>query len=171
MPNLPSPQDDQDRKILADVAQSGWHVVGVPEWGSTPGWAFSVGLYHSFQHPEIVLFGLPIDAMQQIINNIAEDIRAGASFAAASESTDILEGYTCRLERVEKCWYRPLLGYATWFYRGTDFPVIQCLWPDRDGALPDDLAFDPDLVGLQPLLWHTEASAARAEGLLHSLDT
>jgi hypothetical protein len=171
VPNLPSPQDDQDRKLLADVANCGWHLIKVPECGSTPGWAFSVGLYHSFEHPEIVLFGLPIDTMHQIINNLVQDIRAGGSFPPGSQSTEILEGYTCSLKSVARCWYHPFLGYATWFYQGTEFPVVQCLWPDRDGALPDDSAFDSDLTPLQPLLWHAEPSAARAEALLHSVDT
>jgi hypothetical protein len=36
----------------------GWHVVKILEKHETPGWAFSVGLYKNFNHPEIVVFGL-----------------------------------------------------------------------------------------------------------------
>lgn len=34
---LPAPQDEGDRKLLADVAQVGWHVVKVPGDDDTPG--------------------------------------------------------------------------------------------------------------------------------------
>jgi hypothetical protein len=171
VPDLPTPQDDQDRRLLADVAEHGWHVVLVPELGSTPGWAFSVGLHHTFDHPEIVLFGLPTSTLHEIINGLGEAIRAGGSFLPGTESAEILDGHMCALQPVERCWYEPFLGYATWFYRGADFPSVQCLWPDRAGVLPHDPAFEPDLIHLQPLLWHADPAAARTEDLLHSLDT
>ena len=170
MRNPPTPEDDRDRRLLADVGDRGWHVIEVPELGSTPGWAFSIGLHHSFEHPEVVVFGLPVETMHGIIDVIGEEVRSGGSFPPDSESARILEGYTCSLMPVERCWYRPLLGYAMWFYRGADFPVVQCLWPDRDGFLPHHPAFDSDLIGLQPLLWHSDPAAARAQEILHSID-
>ena len=55
--------DDNDRKLLQDVAEVGWHVVLIAEEAGTPGWAFSVGLYHTFRHPEVVVFGLPLELL------------------------------------------------------------------------------------------------------------
>lgn len=167
---LPSPEDDVDRKILADVEHHGWHVITVPGGASTPGWAYSIGLHHTFEHPEVILFGLPVDPMHRMINVIGDAIRDGTRFSTRSTSTEILEGYTCAFESVAPPWYEVFLGYAVWFHQGADFPVVQCLWPDRDGALPTDERFDPDLLDLQPLLWHTSAQAARAEAILHSID-
>jgi hypothetical protein len=46
-----------DAKVLGDIQRVGWHVTGVfaqkDEKG--PEWAFSIGLFHSFQHPEVVV--------------------------------------------------------------------------------------------------------------------
>jgi len=55
---LPAPQGDSDRKLLADVQGHGWHVIGVETDEEEPGFAYSIGLYHTFRHPEIIVFGL-----------------------------------------------------------------------------------------------------------------
>jgi hypothetical protein len=50
-----------DAKVLSDIERVGWHVMKVfarpNEKG--PEWAFSIGLFHTYQHPEIIIFGLP----------------------------------------------------------------------------------------------------------------
>ena len=170
MRELPTAESPPDEKVLSDVREHGWHIIKVPERGSTPGWAFSIGLHHSYQHAEVMLFGLPLDAMQAIINNLGSDVARGARYPAATESNQVLEGYRCAFRAVHPRWYGPFLGYATWFYQGDDFPVVQCLWPDKQGHLPDSADFDSDLVGLQPLLEFPDPARARAVELLHSLD-
>lgn len=40
------------QKVFDDVAKHGWHVVKVLEQAKVPGWAFSIGLYKNFKHPE-----------------------------------------------------------------------------------------------------------------------
>jgi hypothetical protein len=44
------------------------------------------------------------------------------------------------------------------------------LWPDREGNLPNEAGFDTDLIPFQPLLWHADPIAARAEKMLATLD-
>jgi hypothetical protein len=166
----PIAETEADRRVLHDVAVHGWHVIRVPEQGRTPGWAFSVGLHHSYAHPEVIIFGLPLDGMQTLINAIGSDVVNGASHPAGSSSDRILEGYRCDFQPVARCWYEAFLGYAIWFYGGKEFPAMQCRWPDRDGHLPDHPDFDGTLWDLQPLLEHESPPDARVEALLHSLD-
>lgn len=170
MTNFPTPTDDQDRALLSDVEGHGWHVVKVPEIENSPGWAFSIGLHHSFGHPEIVVFGLPDELLHQMINSLGEDIRGGASFPADSMADGILEGYSCEIKAVDPVWYPPFLGYATWFYQGVDFPFVQCLWPDQEGNYPHHPNFDQGLIGYQPLLWHSDPIVARAGNLLATIE-
>ena len=57
-----------DQKVLDGVAGYGWHVVKIFEQEGTR-MAFSIGLFHNFGHPEIVVFGLDPDLMHSIINS------------------------------------------------------------------------------------------------------
>ena len=84
--DLPEPADEHDRQLLADVEQHGLHVIGVEEDEEGPGFAYSIGLYHSFDHPEVIVFGLPVRVMHPIINGIGEQVRAGKRLGHLDES-------------------------------------------------------------------------------------
>ena len=51
-------EDDNDRKLLADIERLGWHVIHIFEDESGPGFSFSVGFYYTFQQPEVLIMGL-----------------------------------------------------------------------------------------------------------------
>ena len=157
------------RKVIHDVNIHGWHVVKVSSSGDHPGWAFSIGFFHTFQHPEVLMFGLGLDLMHQLINTLAAEIRAGQCIEADTEHGDLLKGYRCAFKSVDKVWYEYVLGYATWFYKGTDFPTLQCFWPDKGHRYPWDRDFDSSLASLQPLLFHRDPVQAQARALLNSL--
>src|SRR5688572_28013471 len=123
---LPEPADEHDRKLLADVERHGWHVVGVEEDEEGPSFAYSIGLYYSFKHPELIVFGLPVRVMHQIINAVGEQVRSGERFGHLDESGDVLDGYNVAFRTVERRHYPDHFGYARWFYRGDRFPVLQC---------------------------------------------
>src|SRR4051812_17426834 len=114
----PEPKDLASVKLLENIEKFGWHVMLITEEKDTPGWAFSVGLYHTFKRPEIVIFGLPKDRMHAFINVIGEDVRAGRVYRSGLADTELIPGYTTMFQTVEKIWYGPFLGYATWFYEG-----------------------------------------------------
>jgi hypothetical protein len=133
---LPEPADEHDRQLLASVASPGWHVVAVEEDDEGPAFAYSVGLYHNFRHPEVILFGLPVRVMHQIVNRVGEQIKSGETFEHLDESAGVLDGYHVCFRTVERRHYRDYLGYARWFYQGDDFPALQCVWPDSSRRYP-----------------------------------
>src|SRR5437016_5954675 len=90
---LPEPADDHDRKLLADVEDPGWHVIAVEEDKEGPAFAYSVGLHYNFDHPEVILLGLPVRVMHQTINVVGEQVKSGQRFGHLDESGDILQGY------------------------------------------------------------------------------
>ena len=104
------------RKVIHDVNTHGWHVVKVDVRDEHPGWAFSIGLFQTFQHPELLIFGLELDLMHRLINSLGEEVRAGRRFAADFEHDALLKGYRCALKPVDPVWYPHVLGFATWYY-------------------------------------------------------
>jgi hypothetical protein len=165
--DLPDPTDEHDRKLLADVGGHGWHVLGVEADAEGPAFAYSVGLYHTFGHAEIIVFGLGVDAMFAIVNGIGETVGAGGKFGDLDEAGDVLEGYHVIFRDVEKRHYREYLGYALWFYQGDGFATLQCVWPDSAHRYPWHPSFSQALSTRQPVLsgdksWTFQAGRNRA---------
>lgn len=160
-----------DAKLLADVQEYGWHVVKILEKDDTPGWAFSIGLYKNFHHPEIVVFGLNEDLMHYLINDIGEEVREGKTFQVGGLYPDLIESYACTFKPVNQVWYRDFLGYANWFYENQNYPVLQCIWPDRSSRFPWEPEFNEDWLWAQPLLFRDEPESARTADLLRSIES
>jgi len=73
-----TPEDDYDRKLLHDVKEHGWHLVGIDDEDEGPAYVFSVGIFHTLGHPEICMFGLSsTQTMGEIINGIGDLIKSG----------------------------------------------------------------------------------------------
>jgi hypothetical protein len=150
--NLPSPTDEVDRKLLADVQGHGWHVIWVETDEEGPGFAYSIGLHYTFGHPEVIVFGLSGVTMHRMINEIGERIRAGSRFDNRDESADVLDGCNVIFRNVERKHYPEYLGYAIWFHQGDRFPALQCVWPDSQHRYPWHPHFDRKFLVCQPVL-------------------
>ena len=130
-----------DAKVLSDVKRVGWHTLGVsPRAGEDgPHWAFSIGLFHSFNHPEVLIVGLPLNVCTETVNVIGKQVQAGARYEADREYADILQDpFRCTFKASERAAYRDFVGYALWFYENDEFPLLQCFWPDKQHRLPWD---------------------------------
>jgi hypothetical protein len=147
---------DSDAKLLHDVQRVGWHVIKVfaLEAAERPDWAFSIGLFHSFAHPEVVLFGLPLDRCMTLVNVIGRAVQAGKRYQHGEKYADILQDpYKCAFRQVPRARYRDYVGYALWFYEDDLFPLLQCFWPDKEGRFPWDNGCDDYVRDAQPVLF------------------
>jgi hypothetical protein len=66
-----------EETIVADVDKYGWHVINVLPKGTHPPHTFSIGLFRTFKHPEVVIFGLKGAPAHSFISNIVEDVTGG----------------------------------------------------------------------------------------------
>ncbi|WP_271219558.1 DUF4262 domain-containing protein [Streptosporangium carneum] len=145
--------DDFDRGIIRKVAEHGWAVVMVPEDEDGPGWAFTVGLWHTFRSPEISMFGLDIEVMRGCLNTLADQVAAGRGLVADQERDDVIRNYSVVTKNVDQSWYRSLFGMALRFYQRPPLPFMEVVWPDSAGRFPWDPRATPRLRDLQPSLW------------------
>lgn len=63
-----------DKKLLSDIDSHGWHVLKIMDDDNGSSFCYSVGLFKTFNHPEIIIIGLKPDLAHTLINNIGEDI-------------------------------------------------------------------------------------------------
>jgi Domain of unknown function (DUF4262) len=129
-----------DAQMRADIATYGWHVVKVLEDDEGPAFAFTIGLWKRFEHPELIVFGLPLEIMHQML------------YAAGLDYDDILEGYSCTFRPVPRRRYEEYLGSARWYYESDDFPALQLIWPDREHRYPWATPAEAWIRTAQPVL-------------------
>lgn len=149
---LRTAEDEQDEKLLSDVKEVGWHIVGIEADDKGPAYSFSVGMKYSLHKPEILIMGLPSEVGIGLINNIGYMQREGIEFKANKNYEDVLEGFPVQFVEVDRAHYYEYLGYACWFYRGNDFKVLQMVWTDKQGFFPWDKEFDERFISFQQLL-------------------
>src|SRR3982751_1900027 len=121
--------DEHEAQLVADIDRFGWSVMQISN-DAGPDFAYSVGMFQTLSHPEILMFGLPLDMMHRIINDVGEKARAGERFEAGMTSGDFLEDFEVTFRAVPLRHYAGHLGWARWLYNGDEFPVLQLVFPD-----------------------------------------
>jgi len=150
---LPEAEDDSDRKLLSDIEEYGWHVVFVAEEPDTPRFAFTVGLYYRYAHPEILVMGLRQPTAHSLLHSMVARIQHGERFESGAFITGIAS-FPLALVPVHTDHFREYLGYGIWFYRSLSapFPALQLVWPDGSGLFPWQSSYDVRFNGLQRVL-------------------
>lgn len=150
---LPTPRDDHERKALADIEAHGLHIINVLPEDGLPNFTYSVGFWRSHQHPEIIIVGLKAELAQWILNEIGRRIREDAeAFEPMARYEGFLEGFEVQFIDVAKKHYSEHVGWAIWLNDGTDFSLLQCVWPSTDGDFPWDEGASDTFREWQPVL-------------------
>jgi Domain of unknown function (DUF4262) len=141
-----------EEKCEEDIQRYGLHVLKVAGGNDWPEFAYSVGLFESYDHPEVIVLGLPSDVAHHILNALADVIRSGKRFGPEDETEDLLEGYSCKFLAVPFEQMFAHFGWAIWYYDGRAFPVLQLVYPDRSGRWPWAPGVSPGFLSQQPVL-------------------
>ena len=130
----------------------GLQVQHVLEDEAGPAFSYSVGLFKSYGHPEIIMVGLKQQLAHTLINNMAHDIKEGKVFAPLTFAEDILDDFDCFIVEVDKVNYDNYVGQAQNYYGNDDFPLIQCIYPTVKGIYPWEDEWPEGIKDLQPIL-------------------
>ncbi|MGY2076037.1 DUF4262 domain-containing protein [Blastococcus sp. SYSU DS0828] len=123
---------DQVLRDLRRVIDTfGWAVL---HGGGNPGeprYSYTVGLA-AWQHPEVIVVGLPFPAAEKYLNLVGEAVRAGARFTAGAATTALTDADSpvvfLRVEETER------LTVVEQLHGSVD--ALQLVWPDSTGRLP-----------------------------------
>ncbi len=144
-------------KIEWMIETDGWALEAVTgDHGTdppTPTYAYSVGFPTQFGFPEVAVFGLAPVAAKGLIGLVADARRGGTEIPLGVELVGLLDNeLRCVFAPVDPSvidgWFPTL---AAW-HRGADVPVVQLMYPDRNGFLPYEAGFEHRLRFAQPLV-------------------
>lgn len=137
--------------VQNNIDEYGWHVINVLEDDQGPSFSYSIGLYKSFGHPEVIFIGLKIELAHLLINNIGESIREGFIYENDKFYTDILDNYKCRMLKVDEYYYNKYVGRGLAYYNAS-FPLFQCIYPTVNGIYPWEKELPEEIRLTQPIL-------------------
>lgn len=130
-------------RLLARIEEAingcGWAVVGTVTEDGSP-YSYTVGLWRTFRHPEVLVVGLDGPIAQGVLNNVGERVRKGRRFGLGDVDGGIVEGYDVKFLVIYDEEYFSL-GGAERLEPG--FSAMQLVYPDASGA------FSPGYVDWQ----------------------
>ena len=138
------------RRMTDNIENYGWYVIAVMEENDLPAFAYTIGLYQQFAHPEGIIVGLSVDTMHSLLNTLGQELKEGKSYKPGVASSDFLNGADCSFGVVHPTQYEEYFGQAIRYYEHSAFPALQLYWPDKQGWYPSDPRFDPSLRTRQP---------------------
>jgi hypothetical protein len=141
-----------DEKLATDIEKYGLQVMHVFSNQDGSSFSYSIGLFKTYKHPEIIIIGLKQELSHILINNMAEDIKNGKVYVPLNFYPDILDGFECYIVEVDPNKYDEYIGQAQRYYKSDEFPAIQCIYPTIKGIFPWEKDWPENIKDLQPIL-------------------
>ena len=151
---FPDRDMDHDDKIAWVVETNGWcaEPVAAMEDPPTPGYTYTIGFESSYDHPEVVIFGLQPVMARGLIEMLAVHIDAGGVIPDGMFVGLLDNDLPAAMLPVDMEEHAALFAGATRFHGRDDYRVCQFVWPDRNGKMPWDEGYDNRLRLAQPVI-------------------
>lgn len=145
--------NDLKKNIEANIEKYSLQVIMIEATDYLPSFAYSIGLWQKYNHPEIICFGLSTSLLHTIINDVAEIIKTGESIITEKNYFDrIFDNSKAEFLKVDPQNIDDYFGTAINFYNTNDFPALQLVWTDRNDKFPWEENFEDEFLHKQPLL-------------------
>lgn len=140
------------KKLLEDIQNLGWAVILVEATAYLPSFAYTIGLWKNYSHPEIISFGLSIQTLHLLLNDAAERVKSGQTIQEQIIYDDYFEKGSVQYLRVNPRNIADYFGQAINLYTTEDFPALQLVWTDRQNRFPWERNYEQEFEYRQPLL-------------------
>jgi hypothetical protein len=140
------------------VEDSGLRLVHVEDDEGGPVWSYTVGLWRAFGQAEVVVFGLPVETAEPLLEAVMDAVEDGKRYAAGGQHDGLLHGYPVCFARVDSSQRRGLMPAIAEVHGEDDVPCVQLVYPDSQGRWPWQPDVREGFRKLQPVL---ERIAAR----------
>ncbi len=141
-----------ESNLIKAIKDFGWTVGIVEATDYLPSFAYTIGLWKNFAHPELISFGLTPQTLRAILNIGGELVKSGQRFEAGIDYSTFFDNAPAQFVGVDSRNLKDYFGYAVWFNHTADFPALQLVWTDRNNRYPWDVSFDDGFADRQPLL-------------------
>jgi hypothetical protein len=118
-----------------------------------PGYCYTIGLPALHGFPEIVVFGLTPVAISGLLDMVVDQLAAGVQIPVDTELVGLFDNeLRCIFASVDVSTRADMFRTGVAWHAGELFPMVQLLWPDRNGWLPHESGFDVSVRAAQPVI-------------------
>lgn len=135
-----------------NIAKYGLQVIMVNGSNYSPSFAYSIGLFETYNQPEIICFGFSEKLGHEIINDVADLMKNGETIKAYTNYDNIFKDSRAEFLPVDNRNIDDYFGAALNYYGTIKFPALQLIWTDRNDKFPWESDFEEEFIHKQPLL-------------------
>jgi Domain of unknown function (DUF4262) len=145
-------REDLLSQTKQNIDKFGLQVIMVSSTNYSPSFAYSIGLFEKYNHPEIICFGLPDKLGHEIINDVADLIKNGETIKTRKNYSNIFKDSRAEFLQVDERNMQNYFGAALNYYNKVKFIALQLVWTDRKDIFPWEENFEEQFLYQQPLL-------------------
>jgi|HubBroStandDraft_1064217.scaffolds.fasta_scaffold13601_4 hypothetical protein len=140
----------EDANTIAKIEEYGCFVltIGNPA-GRELHYTYTIGIYDTCGKPDLITAGLDHKVAHSCLNEAAKRLRSGVDLTKGRYA-DLIGNVDCEFRPVDPKRVARLMNWATWYYGGTEYPVLQVIYPDLKNRSPEDEGFNAHFD--QPLM-------------------
>jgi len=106
---------ESEKNIIDIVTKQGWFVGLINGTDYLPTFGYTIGLWKTFNHPELICFGLQAETIHQILNIGGQKIKAGEKLINDRLYDDFFEQGPAQFINVKAENIKDFFGYGMWF--------------------------------------------------------
>jgi len=144
--------DELLQKTKLNIEKYGLQFISINATDYLPSFTYSIGLLQSYQHPEVICFGLKTDLMHALINDVAEMIKHSGKIEVGKLYSNIFSKVDAQFVSVDSRNTGDYFQFALKYYQRHQIPAMQLIWPDDANRFPLETNFQESLIYKQPLL-------------------
>jgi hypothetical protein len=119
----------------------------------TPAYAYTIGVHQLTGFPDLVVFGMRPSSAKGLFDLVIDALRGGTEIPVGVEVVGLFDNdLRCAFATVDTDELGALFTTAAAWYKGESFPMVQLLYPDRNGFMPYETGFDATLAPSQPVI-------------------
>jgi hypothetical protein len=139
-----------DKRTLDQIEEHGCSVISVGrDCREELSWTYTIGVFDTCGKPDLITVGLPFKTAHACLNEAVKLLRTGVDLTRGRHG-DLIGNVDCEFRPVDSKWVAHLMNWANWYYGGTNYPVLQAIYPDLENRFPEDTGFNKRFV--QPQL-------------------
>lgn len=141
-------KEDPNKTIATNIKAHGWHCLHVfSNDEQEENFTYSIGFAQSFDAPEILIFGIPLEKSRALLNACAESLKRGHQFSPnVADGTILQGGYKVVFKPLLKEHFDEYVGAALRYYYPTPFHAMVMFLPDRHHAFPWESALQARIL-------------------------